>query len=75
MKDNVPTNLYNHFHTSLLYHKIRTYQEEDEQTGSSVNNNSIIINNQDLNYGILRVRYLNNGKLTNNLLKHDYKIR
>ena len=37
MKDNVPTNLYNHFHTSLsenkkLYHKIPTYQEEDEQT-------------------------------------------
>ena len=33
---NVPTNLYNHFHTSLseknkLYHKIPTYQEEDKQ--------------------------------------------
>ena len=71
--DNVPTNLYNHFHTSLseknkLYHKIPTYQEE--QTGSSVNN--III--KDLNKGILRVRYLNNRKSTNNLLKHDYKI-
>ena len=74
--DNVPTNLYNHFHTSLseknkLYHKIPTYQEE-YQTGSSVNN--IIINDKDLNKGILRVRYLNNRKLTNNLLKHDYKI-
>ena len=73
---NVPTNLYNHFHTSLseknkLYHKIPTYQEE-EQTGSSVNN--IIINDKDLNNGILRIRYLNNRKLTNNLLKHDYKI-
>ena len=73
---NVPTNLYNHFHTSLseknkLYHKITTYQEE-EQTGSSVNN--IIINDKDLNNGILRMRYLNNRKLTNNLLKHDYKI-
>ena len=72
--DNVPTNLYNHFHTSLseenkLYHKIPTYQEE-YQTGSSVNN--III--KDLNKGILRVRFLNNRKLTNNLLKHDYKI-
>ena len=72
--NNVPTNLYNHFHTSLsennkLYHKIPTYQEE-YQTGSSVNN--III--KDLNKGILRVRYLNNRKLTNNLLKHDYKI-
>ena len=73
---NVPTNLYNHFHTSLsennkLYHKIPTYQEE-EQIGSSVNN--IIINDKDLNNGILRIRYLNNRKLTNNLLKHDYKI-
>ena len=73
--DDVDTSLYNHFHTSLsernkLYHKIPTY--EDEQTGSSINN--IIINNKDLNKGILRVRYLNNRKLTNNLLKHDYKI-
>ena len=74
--DDVDTSLYNHFHTSLsennkLYHKIPTYQEE-EQTGSSINN--IIINDKDLNNGILKVRYLNNRKLTNNLLKHDYKI-
>ena len=78
---NVPTNLYNHFHTSLsennkLYHKIPTYQEEEEeeehQIGSSINN--IIINDKDLNNGILRVRYLNNRKLLNNLLKHDYEI-
>ena len=73
--DDVDTSLYNHFHTSLseknkLYHKIPTYQEY--QIGSSVNN--IIINDKDLNNGILRVRYLNNRKLTNNLLKHDYKI-
>ena len=73
--DNVPTNLYNHFYTSLseknkLYHKIPTYQEE-YQTGSSVNNNIII---KDLKKGILRVGYLNNRKLTNNLLKHDCKI-
>ena len=77
LKDNknVDKSLYNHFQTSLsernmLYHKIPTY--EDEQTGSSINN--IIINNKDLSKGILRVRYLNNRKLTNNLLKHDYKI-
>ena len=74
--DDIDKNLYNHFQTSLsernkLYHKIPTY-EDDEQTGSSVNN--IIINDKDLNNGILRVRYLNNRKLTNNLLKHDYKI-
>ena len=74
--DDIDRSLYNHFHTSLsernkLYHKIPTY-EDDEQTGSSINN--IIINDKDLNNGILRVRYLNNRKLTNNLLKHDYKI-
>ena len=73
--DEIDRNLYNHFHTSLseknkLYHKIPT--QEEEQTGSSINN--IIIYNKDLDNGILRVRYLNNRKLTNNLLKHDYKI-
>ena len=78
LKDNVDIdrNLYNHFHTSLseknkLYHKIPTYEDE-YQEGSSINN--IIINDEDLNKGILRIRYLNNRKLTNNLLKHDYKI-
>ena len=73
--DDIDKSLYNHFHTSLseknkLYHKIPT--QEEEQTGSSINN--IMINNQDLNKGILRVRYLNNRKLTNNFLKNDYKI-
>ena len=73
--DDVDMSLYNHFQTSLseknkLYHKIPAY--EDEQTGSSINN--IIINDKDLNNGILRIRYLNNRKLTNNLLKYDYKI-
>ena len=72
---NIPVNLYNHFHTTLsennkAYHIIPI--EKNEQTGSSINN--IIINDKDLNKGILRVRYLNNRKLTNNLLKHDYKI-
>ena len=73
--DDIDRSLYNHFQTSLsernkLYHKIPSYEEY--QTGSSINN--IIINDKDLNKGILRVRYLNNRKLTNNLLKHDYKI-
>ena len=59
--DDVDTSLYNHFHTSLsernkLYHKIHTY--EDEQTGSSINN--VMVNDKDLNKGILRIRYLNN---------------
>ena len=73
--DDIDKSLYYHFHTSLseknkLYHKIPT--QEEYQEGSSINN--IMINDKDLNKGILRVRYLNNRKLTNNLLKHDYKI-
>ena len=73
--ENIPVDLYNHFHATLsennkVYHIIPI--DKKEQTGSSVNN--IIINDKDLNNGILRVRYLNNRKLTNNLLKHDYKI-
>ena len=75
LKGNVPVDLYNHFHTTLsennkAYHIIPI--DKNEQVGSSINN--IIINDKDLNNGILRVRYLNNRKLTNNLLKHDYKI-
>ena len=76
LKENekVPVNLYNHFHVTLsennkAYHIIPI---KKEQTGSSINN--IIINNKDLDKNILRVRYLNNRKLTNSLLKHDYKI-
>ena len=75
IKGNVPVDLYNHFHTASsennkAYHIIPI--DKNEQTGSSINN--IMINDKDLNKGILRVRYLNNRKLTNNLLKHDYKI-
>ena len=76
IKGNIPVDLYNYFHTTLsennkAYHII-PIDKKNEQTGSSINN--IIINDKDLNKGILRVRYLNNRKLTNNLLKHDYKI-
>ena len=72
---NIPVDLYNHFHTTLSennksYHIIPV--DKKEQTGSSVNN--IMINDKDLNNGILRVRYLNNRKLSDNLLKHGYKI-
>ena len=73
--ENIPVDLYNYFHTTLsennkAYHIIPI--NKNEQTGSSINN--IMINDKDLNKGILRVRYLNSRKLTNNLLKHDYKI-
>ena len=72
---NVPNDLYNYFHTTLpennkAYHVIPI--DKNEQTGSSIYN--IIINDKDLNKGILRVRYLNNRKLTISLLKQDYKI-
>ena len=71
----MPDDLYNYFHATLsennkAYHLIPI--EKNEQTGSSINN--IMINDKDLNKDILRIRYLNNRKLTNNLLKHDYKI-
>ena len=73
--ENVPDDLYNYFHATLsennkAYHIIPI--EKNEQTGSSINN--IIINDKDLNKGILRVRYLNNRKLINTHLKHNYKI-
>ena len=58
----MPNDLYNYVHTTLsennkAYHII-PIDKKDEQTGSSINN--IIINDKDLNKGILRVRYLNN---------------
>ena len=73
--ENIPVNLYNYFRTTLsennkAYHIIPINKKE--QTGSSVNN--IIINDKDLNNGILRIRYLNNRKLTNNLLKTTIKF-
>ena len=72
--NDIPVDLYNHFHVKLseknkAYHIIPI---KNEQVGSSINN--IIINDKDLNKGVLRIRYLNNRKLTNNLLKYDYKI-
>ena len=73
--ENIPVDLYNYFHSTLsennkAYHIIPI--DKKEQRGFSINN--VIINDKDLNKGILRIRYLNNRKLTNNLLKYDYKI-
>ena len=79
----------NHFNNSLTNLKIKNkkipvnYNVDGQillsdkmvkQTGQSINNNNIKINNKDLDKGILRIRYSNNRKLTNNLLKDDYKI-
>ena len=87
--DSVPKELYNHFDNSLINLKFKknkipvNYNVDDGQmllndeitkqlTGQSINNNNIKI--KDLDKGILKVRYSNNRKLSNNLLKRDYKI-
>ena len=44
-----------------------------KQTGQSINNINIKINNKDLDKSILRIRYSNNRKLSNKLLNDDYK--
>ena len=79
--DSIPKELYNHFNNSLTNLKFRNKKipvnyNDDGQIllkGGSVNND-IKINNKDLDQGILRIRYVNNRKLTNELLKNDYKI-
>ena len=87
--DNVPKELYNHFNNSLTNLKIKNkkipvnYNVDGQmllsdkitkQTGQSINNNNVKINNKDLDEGILRIRYSNNRKLSNKLLKDDYEI-
>ena len=80
--DSAPKEIYNHFNNSLTNLKFKNkkipanYNVDGQMLlkGGSVNNN-IKINNKDLDKGILRVRYSsNNRKLTNNLLKDDYKF-
>ena len=88
-KDSVPKELYNHFNNSLTNLKMKNkkipvnYNVDGQmllsdkitkQTGQSINNNNIKINNKDLDKGTLRIRYSNNRKLSNKLLKDDYKI-
>ena len=78
--DSVPKELYNHFNNSLTNLKSKNkiipvkYNDDGqmilsdkiaEQTGEG----NIKINNKDLDKGILRIRYSNNRKPTNNLLK------
>ena len=85
----VPKELYNHFNNSLTNLKFKNKKLPDnynvdvrmilsdkiiKQAGQSNNNNNIKINNRNLDKGILRIRYSNNRKLTNNLLKDDYKV-
>ena len=77
--DSVPKEIFNHFDNSLTKlkkknKKIPVNYNDDEMIlkGDGINYNNIKI--KDLDKGILRVRYSNNRKLTNKLLKDVYKI-
>ena len=77
--DSVPKEIFNHFDNSLTKlkkknKKIPVNYNDDEMIlkGDGLNYNNVKI--KDLDKGILRVRYSNNRKLTNKLLKDDYKI-
>ena len=77
--DSVPKEIYNHFNNSLTNLKFKNKKipvnyNDDEMIlkGDGINYNNVKI--KDLDKGILRVRYSNNRKLTNKLLKDDYKI-
>ena len=76
----VDKKLYNHFYNTLknkkkLSLKIPTTSIIDQQDGNGLfNTNKIKINTDLLNKNILSIRYLTGKKLTNKLLKDDYKI-
>ena len=78
--DNVDKNLYNYFYNTLkdkkkLSFKIPTKNIINHQNGEGLlNTNKIKINTDLLNKNILSIRYLTGKKLTNKLLKDDYKI-
>ena len=73
--DNVPKEIFNHFNNSLTNLKSKNkkipvnYSDDGKMIMKGGN-----IKIKDLDKGILRVRYSNNRKLTNKLLKDDYKI-
>ena len=76
----VPKELFSHFDSSLT----NLRKKSKKITVEYLDNGQVIINGaqtgqgnikiKDLDKGILRVRYSNNRKLTNNLLKDYYKI-
>ena len=74
--DSVPKEIFNHFNNSLTNLKSKNkkipvnYNDDGKMIMRGGNNIKI----KDLDKGILRVRYSNNRKLTNKLLKDDYKI-
>ena len=73
--DSVPKEIFNHFDNSLTKLK-----KKNKKIPVNYNDDQMILKGggnikiKDLDKGILRVRYSNNRKLTNKLLKDDYKI-
>ena len=75
--DNVPKEIFNHFNNSLtnLKSKNKKIPVNYNDDGKMIMKGEGNIKIKDLDKGILRVRYSNNNrKLTNKLLKDDYKI-
>ena len=73
--DSVPKEIYNHFDNSLS-----NLKKKNKKIPVNYNDDQLILKGggnikvKDLDKGILRVRYANNRKLANKLLKDDYKI-
>ena len=73
--DSVPKEIFNHFDNSLTKLK-----KKNKKIPVNYNDDQMILKGEgnikikELDKGILRVRYSNNRKLTNKLLKDDYKI-
>ena len=73
--DSVPKEIFNHFNNSLT-----NLKSKNKKIPVNYNDDGKIIMKggnikiKDLDKGILRVRYSNNRKLSNKLLKDDYKI-
>ena len=74
--DSVPKEIFNHFNNSLtnLKSKNKKIPVNYNDDGKMIMKGEGNIQIKDLDKGILRVRYSNNRKLTNKLLKDDYKI-
>ena len=74
--DSVPKEIFNHFNNSLtnLKSKNKKISVNYNDDGKMIMKGGGNIKIKGLDKGILRVRYSNNRKLTNKLLKDDYKI-
>ena len=72
--DSVPKEIFNHFDNSLTKLKKKNKKIPVNYNDEMILKGGGNIKIKDLDKGILRVRYSNNRKLTNKLLKDDYKI-